>query len=444
MSNIEFHLHYYENLGMALVFLLISYIVTFMIVRKQIYSIFDPLFFNLLMAAAGYSVVFYLYYFELIAAFYFYSFLLTQLAFFIGLSSFKRPRLCKVGGGGGAYLAKGIATNLYLLSFFLFFVSQMIVYYYHGLPVFLDSRLEVFSGGSGFGILSRIIYVTSTVVLVISSYSVIFSNSFGLPKFLHKLALFFYLFVAVVSGSKGALIVMIFVISLMLYYSRKRNHSSKVEKKATRIMYAIAILLFPAAIFTVFIQAGFDNVVEVIIAIAMRFIHTGQIFYMVYPNDILFSFPEENGFIALFRDILGGLRIVSWNELPANHGLLAFQYHYELDVLTGPNDRHNTFGLFYFGYIGSIVFSFIMGFLMSFIRNFLYKYFKFNLITMSLYVLLSLAANNLNQDPSGMAVGYYFSIGLIFTPLFLVSYLMFQVSRKGKPIENNIRNTHSI
>lgn len=445
MNHTEFHLHYFDNLEIAIVFLLISYIVTFVIVRKQIYSVFDPLFFNFLMGAAGYSVVFYLYYFELIKEYYFYSFIFTQLAFFIGLTFFKLPISKTVNSEHTLYIARGITGYLYLISFFLFFISQMIVYYFNGLPIFMDSRLEVFSGGSGFGIVGRIIYVTSTISLVIASYSLIFKDSMNLPRVLHKLVFVFYIFVSVVSGSKGALLVMIFILSLMLYFARRKYSSNQIEKKANKILLFILFLVIPVAIFTVISQAGFDNYLEALLAIAMRFVHTGQIFYMTYPNDILFSFSEANGFIAFFRDIFGALRIISWDELPTNHGLLAFQHHYPtINLLTGPNDRHNTFGLFYFGFFGSILFSFLMGFIMSLIRNVLYYSLKFNLVNMSLYVLLVMAANNLNQDPSGMAVGYFFSIAIVFIPLFLISYILFEISRKGKYIEKNILNTRSI
>ncbi|NGZ15545.1 hypothetical protein HGG78_17650 [Vibrio aestuarianus] len=224
---------------------------------------------------------------------------------------------------------------------------------------------------------------------------------------------------------------MMFVLSLMLYYSRRKFDSQKIEKKTNKLLFFILMLVFPTAVLTVFVQAGIDNYLRIFTAIAMRFVHTGQIFYMTYPDDILLSFADANGIVALFRDILGALRIVSWSELPVNHGLLAFQHHYpELGVLTGPNDRHNTFGLFYFGYWGAVMFSFLMGVFTSFIRNYLYKHTNFNLVNMSFYVLLVMAANNLNQDPSGMAVGYFFSIFMIFPPLFMISYFMFITLRK--------------
>ncbi|MGU5818704.1 O-antigen polymerase [Aeromonas caviae] len=436
MNNVDFHLSYYENVSAALVFLIISYVLTYLFVRKQIYSIFDPLFFNFLMAGAGYSVVFYLSYFNMISDYYLYSFCLTQGAFFLGINTFKLP--CSIApnvshttvASKKLYDSVGYIKCFYYLSFFCFFVSQMIVYYYNGLPIFLDSRLSIFSGGSGLGFLSRIIYVTSTITLTTSSYALIFRDYLGIPKLAHRLQLLFYIIVAVFSGSKGALLVMIFIMSLMLFFSRKINSDVSLERKATKLLLKILFLVFPAAIFTVFVQTGFENVYEVVLAIAMRFVHTGQIFYMVYPNDVLFEFPAANGFIALFRDVLGAWRIISWDELPINHGLLAFQYHYALDLLTGPNDRHNTFGLFYFGFWGAIIFSYLIGFTMGFIRNKLYHFFRFNLITVNLYVLLNLAANNLNQDPSGMAVGYFHSIGIVFTLLIVISFLIYRASKR--------------
>ncbi|WP_301381824.1 hypothetical protein [Aliarcobacter butzleri] len=195
-------------------------------------------------------------------------------------------------------------------------------------------------------------------------------------------------------------------------------------------MFLLLILLFPTAIFTIYIQSELNNFAHIMISIGLRFLHSGDIFFMLYPNNYLMELKQANGFIALFKDFLGTFRVISWENLPVNIGYQTFEFHYNTNILTGPNARHNIFGLFYFGFAGAIVFSFLIGFLMSFIRNRIYKILKPTASNLTFYVLIALSINFLNQDPAGMAVGYFVSIIIFFTLIYAISYILYNISRK--------------
>ncbi|MCT7471117.1 oligosaccharide repeat unit polymerase [Aliarcobacter cryaerophilus] len=429
MKHADFSILFFENIISALICLLISYILAYMVIRKQVYSIFDPLLFTTIMAASGNAVLFLLYYLDEITSFYFYAILGAQLTFSLGLMTYKRP-LNNYSEINSLEIKTGIIKYFYPLSFLIFFISQLVVYIVAGIPLLMESRLETFSGGGGFGILSRLIFVTKITSLSVSIYAIMYRHKIGISYFFHYFVLLFIIITALLSGSKASLIFLIFIISLVMYFSRKFYSNRDMEKRINKYFMLFILMSIPLAMFTISIQSGIEDTNRLLFAIFYRFVTTGDIYYMLLPNDIISLIPSDNGLIALFRDVLGAFRIISWSELPPNLGLWAFQMHYpSIEALSGPNARHNIFGLIYFGWIGSLFFSYTIGLSISYIRNKLYSKLKFNLINMSLYVLLAYCAIFINQDPSGMAVSFLLSTVLVFPMLYVVSYILYYISK---------------
>ena len=84
MNKFHFDLHLINNLDIMLLYIIFSSSVVYILLRKHIYSVFDPLFFGMIMGICAYSTVFYLFHFNLISSYYLFSFILTQLLFFVG------------------------------------------------------------------------------------------------------------------------------------------------------------------------------------------------------------------------------------------------------------------------------------------------------------------------------------------------------------------------
>ena len=434
MKKHEFAIHYFDNIGVGITFLVLSFVGVFLIYRRHIYSIFDPLLFMTVLASSAYSVVFYLYYFEMIADYYFYSFLLTQFFFFIGFSlnkpiRFNKEVVLNETSSIPSLRFNGAMVFLYPIAVFLYIFSQLVVYKYSGIPLFMESRLQAFSGGGGYGFLRRVIYVTSIISVALAFFRIFYvkTNIFG------KAFDYFTIAVSVIfaglSGSKAALLLLIFTCFFVIFFSRKFGPADLVEKRAKRVFLSGALVAVPLAVMTLVVQSGLRGWGDVSVSLLMRFINTGDIFYMALPNNLLGDLTPANGFMAMFKDVLGALRIFSWEELPVNLGLQVFWANYNVDLISGPNARHNIFGLFYFGVVGGAVLSFCLGFFVSFIRNRVYLALPATLSSMIFYVLLCSVTLYVEQDPAGMAVGYYFSIFLIYPVLYGFSLLLFSASK---------------
>jgi hypothetical protein len=166
------------------------------------------------------------------------------------------------------------------------------------------------------------------------------------------------------------------------------------------------------------------------LSLFMRFINTGDVFYMSYVDNSLQFLDKGSGFLALFKAPLGALRIVSWDQLPVNLGLQLFWYHYDTDLMSGPNSRHNVFGLFYFGFYGSILFSFFVGFVTSYLRNVLFYKIKRNMTGMVIYVFMAMISPFLSQDFPGLALDKFLSFFIIFPVLYFFSLIVYDISKR--------------
>ena len=159
MRNGEFWLYYINNIELGLFYGIIILFINFFILKKYIYSIFDPFVITLLSSSLAYSVVFFMYHLNLINDYYFLSFIGTQTAFFLGfflIKPIKLKNVMKTATVSSLHFSTSV-KYLYFFSVVLYIPSQLIVYYVTGIPLFMESRLEQYSGGSGFGIFNRII-----------------------------------------------------------------------------------------------------------------------------------------------------------------------------------------------------------------------------------------------------------------------------------------------
>lgn len=432
MPKYDFYLLFTENIALGIFFLVLSFMSVYLIIRKHVYSIYDPMFFFLVMGASGYSVVYFLAYFNIINSYYLLMFLSTQVLFFCGWKCFKPIKMEKIHKR--EFLHFRSDSIIYGLFSLIFIVSQVIVYAYKGIPLLLESRLEVFAGGGGFGIFNRLIIVSSTISLSIAFFRILYIKRTLVQKAIDGFMVLFFLLTQVLSGSKSGVLVIVFIYFLTVFYSQRfilfRGHEQKLKKKITYL----ACLSIPIALLTIYIQSlsaygvGAVDFKFLIVGLMMRFVNTGDVFFMAWSHDHISSALNSDGaFLALFKDILSALRIYPIDELPVHMGLSLFQSVYNLDVLSGPNARHNVFGLFYFGPIGACFYSFLLGLLVGFIRNKLYYKLQPSYFGLLAYVSLAYFATFIEQDFSGMAMMYFFSFLLIVPWFNILAFILNEV-----------------
>jgi len=377
---------------------------------------------------------------QLISDYYFLSFIATQTAFFLGFFVIKPVSIKKTMRTSVASSLHFSATAkyLYYISAFSWIFSQLIVYYVAGIPLLMDSRLETFTGGTGFGVFNRIILVTSTIALIVALYKLFFTKSKLLSRYFDYFVLFFAIVVAFLSGSKSALLGLIFMMFFVVFFSYKifsGTYAKVMLKKVRKKQWQLFGLAVFAALFTIVVQVtlkyGDSNSINPLVHLAMRFVNTGDVYMNAYPNAFLEQMNSANPFAALFKDLLGMFRIVPWEDLPQHLGQQLYQTMYNTDLIAGPNARHNVFGLHYFGPVWSVYFSFVLGMLVSFLRNGLYRKITPTVMGMIVYILLASNALSLQSDPP-YAISKYISVFTMFAFLWGIAYLLANVQKTKK------------
>ncbi|MBP2167468.1 hypothetical protein J2125_000660 [Erwinia toletana] len=403
--------------------------------------LYDPIVFIVLMAGSGYSVVFILYLNGLIKGYYFYSFLATQSAFFIGFLCNRRPSFKKINlsGQGRRPYYGGTIKILYPASIFLFMSSQLFIYYQSGIPLFFASRLAIFSGGDGYGIFNRIIFVTQIASCAIAFYRLFFVERKGFSVIVDYFVIVFCLVAAILSGAKASILLMVFSMFYVLLFVNKFDVERTIYKKIKRFFLIFLSLGVMAALITISYQTNSDNFSYLFSVLAMRFVNTGDIYFMSYINGTLEQLMPANFFLALFKDFFGAFRLVDWANLPTNLGLQIFWSVYDSNQIQGPNPRHNVFGLFYLGPYLSIFYSFIVGFSVSYIRNKMLMKLSASPASMIFYVLIAANTLYIEQDTT-FALGQYLSICIVFIPLWVLSRLTMQMFQMDKGHAQDVKN----
>ena len=401
MNNLEFYESILNNWEIFISSLFICLLIFYLTYKRVFLSLLDPLNFSLLNSVLGATVVFFLFFIGEINSYYFSSYCLTQFAFTVGFFVFKPININEIKHGFGCEIKLKDELKflqiVFLISSIIHLGCQFYVYLTRGIPLFMEAYLETYNVGGGFGLLSRII-TTSTVI---SWYLLIhfLMNEKGKKM---KVYLWTYMIISLlffsVNGSKGTFLnigLTLFLYTLIncRYSLTLQNLRSKIEKFSVKLFAVVCVMII------VILSFKSSEGVNPFIALGIRLIHSGDAYFYGYPNDVLGKIELGNGFNALFSDFLGMTRLVSWDKLPQPIGMLLLRYnHPGVEVVAGANARHNIFGLFYFGYLGSILFSFILGLLLSFSRNFLYRYLPCNVFYGLFYTLIYFCSINLESD----------------------------------------------
>jgi hypothetical protein len=401
MGNLEFYAFVVQFWGTYLCSLIFCLVTYYFIYRRVFLSLLDPLNFNIFFSCLGSSVVIFLFLIGEINLYYFSSFCFTQILFTLGFFVFKPIKLQKVD-----HLKRKevkfedellFLEIMFIVSSLFNIISQLYVYSVRGIPLFMVSYLDTYNVGGGFGILMRIITASS----VISWYLVIHFLINKRGKAI-KVYVWGYMITSLIcfslNGSKATFLTIgltLFLYTLIncRYNVVVQNLQRKIEKFSLKLFGVICVLI----LIVLSIQSAGET--NPFLSLGIRLIHSGDAYFYGYPNDVLKSLPPGNGFNAVFSDLLGMLRVYGWDELPQAFGMTLVRFHYPaLDVISGANARHNIFGLFYFGYFGSLVFSFILGITQSFCRNYLYSKVPNNTFIGLLYILLYFGVVTLESD----------------------------------------------
>ena len=430
MNNFEFYEIALNNISLFISLLFFSGFIHYIIFRTQVKSILDPYFLVVISSIFCFTVVFLLFFTSNISLYLFSSYVLTQTGFFLGLYTFRVKNI------GNPINKTSLKSNKHssLIAFyffsFVYITSQCFIYKLKGIPLFMDSRLETFASGGGAGVLGRISDVSS-IFSIYAFFLIIKIDKFRIseiPKYLILLLIFFTFFL---SGSKSSFLIVFSVFWCYIIFAKiKGGDYLSYFKLIKRNIKLVVIISLTVVLIIINVQSSnpndaSENTLNPFLALCFRLLHSGDIFWYAYPNNVYLKISDNHWFAALFNDTLGLFRIQDWSKLPEAIGITFKNIHHSSDTIQGPNARHNVFGLIYYGFFGSIFFSYCLGVILSFIRNKLPYILRANFFGGAIYTYLMCRVAAIDSDPM-LTITYFDNIVFILPVLYIIYLLLIE------------------
>ena len=436
MNNYEFYEVALNNISLFFSILIFSVFLHYFVFRSQVKSILDPFFLAVISSVFCLTVVFLLYLTNNISFYLFASYILTQFGFILGLYTFKvKKSSLDYNQGVVKYNNFNGLVGFYFFSF-VYLISQGLIFKLKGIPLFMESRLETFASGGGTGILGRISDVSS-IFSIYAFFLVIKIDKFRISELFKYIVFLLICITFFLSGSKSAFLIVFNVFWCYIIFAKIKGGNYlayfKLLKDNIKLILISSLLI---VCFIIYIQSAnpvnsANNGLNPIFALLLRFVHSGDIYWYAYPNNVYLQIPDSHWFSALFNDTLGFLRLQSWEKLPEAIGITFKNIHHPSDIPQGPNARHNVFGLIYYGFFGSILFSYIVGLVLGFIRNKLPYIIKNDIFGGSVCTYLICRGSSIDSDP--MLTITYFNNIIFVLPILYFMYIVLIEFLKLKP-----------
>lgn len=410
MKGIEFFFLLENNLLQYLQILVVIFIIYYIIFRKYFISIFDSFILLQLYSALAASVVVFLYIQGFIPNTLFWQFICSQVAYIIGLFTYKAPQLKNY------IIVKTYSTKniFYLISICssIYIIFMLYTYAVFGIPLFMDSRLELYQNAKGLGIIGRICDVFQIISFTAIFYFLKFYYTTKRIRLYFYTIIVFLMLTLFLNGSKSALMIPFNIIFVLGFVA----HSDFLTSlKKYNILIISSVILF--SIFVISVQNEGDSILYLL----ERLVAFGDIYYQSYVNDIIYE--VEGSYVDfIFGPFLKTFRLYSSNV--ASIGNQVFQImtdNYEINA--GPNPRLSVLALVCFGFVGSIIFSYFIGVLASYLRNVLSLKIRKNIFYLSVYVFIYIKILPLEVDVS-LSVNNFTSLLISVTFFYVMIYIL--------------------
>lgn len=337
--------------------------------RKVCFSMLDPIFISLVGSAFGASVVVFLFATSAISSFYFANYLATQFAFLAGFVFFNKFSPIVFIKSKIKFDNVFFLQCFFVVSLVTFFLSNIIVYATLGIPLFLKSRLDLTVDAGGYGIFTRFAELSGAVAFYLFLHFIIVEKNVSK---LFRFSLFFYLLghivVTFLSGSKSS--VWFFAMNYFCFLMLNKNNSRVKDLILKLKQYQLKIVLVGLIFAFCIILITFDGEpANAFLFLAQRIVGYGDVYWHAYPNAYIEKLPHDHFFIAVFSSFLGFFRIVDPSAFPEPLGYSLTKMFYTVDMIVGPNPRHNIFGYIYLGPYFSILYSLVLGTFLGYIRK---------------------------------------------------------------------------
>lgn len=403
----------------------------YLLMQRHIFSVFDPLFFLLIVneALCATDVIF-MYQYGMIETRFFLNYLLTEGALLVGILQFKpvRPK----GESGPPSPPNPALITLYRLSLPLFIGLNLLVYALRGIPLFLESRTGVFAAGGGFGLVRRL----SDVLLIVVMYALLAKLRYRKWSISEWFAIFTVVLIQVLSGAKSAVLNLVFIAALCGYYTGTLQ--TRAGRRMGRMMKRLAIASVAALLIVAQVQSGDGDFAgrkaNLLGQVASRLVNSGDALIYTYPDQAIEQLPNSNPLGAMFREYLTFFRLATPEQLPRHLGAQITTQFLNPNSPYQTNEKHNIVGYIYFGFWGSILFSYLVGTSVGFLRFAILHKFPRSWIIGIPFVILNLNVASIANELDGFHQSII-GVAFFFFPIALsVSYFIRNRQLKIEPI----------
>ncbi|UFP95971.1 hypothetical protein [Gloeobacter morelensis] len=355
-----------------------------LLVRRHIFSIFDPMFYFVLSQSIGVAVTIYTWNALNFRADYLLLFLLNTACLIAGIVVFKprAPRPIPI-------------DRVYLQVLAFLFLGALVsingyVALTSGLAIFSDdpqSKKALFFES---GLVRRFSVVISTVG-VFPVLLLLFSERLPWQRFLYSGMLSVYVLAGLLSGSKGGILTLIFkVFFVSLLVKTPRGFKNLT---ATAIAAAgVAGLLFVLSLTS--LARGEATITDLLLT---RMVAEGDVYYYAFGLDLIPALEQRFGNFLTYitNDLTSFLRLT---EHSYNIGGYIFYLLFGIYSGFGPNSHNQVEGIVFFKQF-SWLYSFGVGLLIGFVRYYALRYIKNTfgvMLWLSFVVNITFAAVDIN------------------------------------------------
>lgn len=384
-----------ENTDLYIVMLLLFGLFMIFSLKRQTFSIVDPMLMGGFLLTIYAATVAFLYALGYTTEFYVAQYILSSTALLIGLNLNGRPMLRREVSP-----KRDIEYNLFFVTIaFFYLATRFYLIVTHGVPLFLpDIDRSAFYADVGF--LKTLSDFFRLCVMFFVIEKILTRKDGQKTDYKNKICIAVILMDFFLNGSKSDFSIVFFAYFIYKFY---------FTKSVIKIKPYIILACVVAFVLIVFIKAGGDidlTLIDLVSAIINR-ADTYVYIYTSNYNDLVKYF---DGNIVDFLKTILYIPLQSYGFISADSNFQFFsqqveRYIYADFVNLGPNAVYNLVGLVYLGFWGSIIYSFITGYIISFCRNKLIKYGNFSDPFMRfMFFLLQLEVVTLIGAPT-LAVG---------------------------------------
>ncbi|PJI08937.1 MULTISPECIES: O-antigen polymerase [Clostridium] len=432
-----------QNFGMYILIFVIVAFTYLLLLRKQIDSIFDPMLLFTLFSIGTTATNIFLYMLKYINKYFITQYILTEIAFLVGIMCIPRINIKKVKkeiDNSKSQYYFNIKKIMFVMVSLIYIVIQLYIYIKFGVPIFYNQiKKSLLDLQNEAGIFNRILTGCLPIIICIFIDNLMDMKKLNLPYKLYNSFVFIFISVTLIlSGWKSNFVIIIFLCQYYLVFSYKfRDNYKLIYKKILNFSSKILIIACLFAILITGFRYTGNKLGDTVEYIFHRIAISGDIFiYSYVDTNLLYKISTGNfitnflGNLILFKHFIQGY---GSDLIKNNLGLQVFQAFYNVTYVSGPNPRHNFLGYIYFGFVGSIIFSFTIGILTSYVRNKLYYKFSSNVIGGILYATCAYYILYAHVDLFSLCLGSLDVFMIIFVIVLCASNIVYVVC---------IRNSH--